>query len=265
LGLSSYAFTWAIGVPGYPVETPMTPLQLLEKAAQLGVACVQIADNMPLHALSDGELSLLKNAADEKNIAVEVGMRGLLPDQLGIYMDLAVEFDSPILRVVIDAANFEPSIADIIYRLHQTVPELEKRNLALVIENHDRFKAREFVEILQAVNSDRVGICLDSVNSMGAGEGVERVTETLGEYTLNLHIKEFIVTRIDHKMGFKIEGRPAGQGMLPLAWMLSKLNPRCNSAILEQWVPPEASMADTIVKEDDWARQSITYLQHYFA
>jgi len=264
LGISSYAYTWAIGVPGYPVKAPMTPLQLLEKATDLGVSCVQIADNMPLHLLKPSELTEIEEQANSRHIAVEIGSRGLLPDNFFRYLNIAGLFHSPILRMVIDAANFEPEIAEIINHLQQYIPYLEKYKIKLAIENHDRFKAGEFLQILKAVNSSWVGICLDSVNSLGAGEGVHLVTEALGPYTLNFHVKEFAIRRIGHKMGFIVEGKPAGQGMLPLPWMLEKISNQCQSAILEQWVPPEDDIEKTIEKEARWAEASIHYLKSFF-
>lgn len=263
-GISTYAFTWAIGVPGYPVANPMTALQLLDKAVELNVSCIQYADNLPLHKLSDTELINLKKKADEADISIEVGTRGLTPDNILTYIKIAEQMESPILRIVIDTNDFQPSIPEIINILNQIEPAFETKNIKLAIENHDRFKAKEFLHILQTIDSEYIGICLDSVNSMGAGEGVEVITELLGQFTINLHVKEFIVRRIDHKMGFQIEGKPAGQGMLPLEWMLEKLNPDCTSAILEQWVPPEKTIEQTIQKEAQWAKQSIKHLKTIF-
>lgn len=261
LGISSYTFTWAIGVPGYEVENPMSAFQLLEKAEELNVPCVQIADNLPLDRLSSSDISRLKKLADDSGIAVEVGTRGLQIENMNRYLNIADHFESPVLRVVIDAAGFEPDIPEIIQILQTLQPECENKQIRLAIENHDRFKAREFLQMLNSVNSDWVGICLDSVNSMGAGEGVEIVTELLGPYTINFHVKEFIVRRIDHQMGFHIEGKPVGEGMLPLDWMLTQLKSKCTSAILEQWVPPEKDIESTIAKEAEWAESSIDYLK----
>jgi sugar phosphate isomerase/epimerase len=265
LGISSYAFAWAVGVPGYPVKKAMTAVRLLEKAVELDVACVQIADNMPLQRFDRAGLLGLKEKADSLNVAVEVGTRGLKPENVFAHLDIAELLESPILRVVIDAADFHPSIPEIVEILRRLKPELERRKIRLAVENHDRFKAEEFARIMDSARSEWIGICLDSVNSMGAGEGVEVATEWLAPYTINLHVKEFIVRRIDHQMGFRIEGVPAGQGMLPLEWMLSKLTPGCASAILEQWVPPEKTIEETIAKEDAWARLSIDYLRPYFS
>jgi hypothetical protein len=101
---------------------------------------------------------------------------------------------------------------------------------------------------------------------MGAGEGLEQIVEILAPYTVNLHIKDFGIKRLPHLMGFQIDGRPAGKGMLNIPWLLEEISPhnKCRTAILEQWVVPESMLSKTIQKEETWAAESIQYLKPYF-
>ena len=260
-GISSYTYTWAIGVPGSEPEKPMTVFELIEMAKNQGVKVVQIADNLPLEKFSVPELEQIKQFADNLGIRIEVGARWMSFERLTMYLKIARLMESPILRFVIDGPGFEPSLAEIHSIFQQVVPELEKLNICLVIENHDRFLAREFVEIVQKSGSKNVGICLDTVNSMGAGEGLETVIGLLAPFTMNLHVKEFSIRRVFHKMGFVIEGVPLGKGMLPVAELISKVSTRCQSAIIEQWTPPEPNIQETIQKEQEWAEESIIYLK----
>jgi hypothetical protein len=82
-------------------------------------------------------------------------------------------------------------------------------------------------------------------------------------YTMNLHIKDFTIRRVPHKMGIIIEGAPAGKGMLNIPGLLlrSSKNGLCQSAILELWTPPEPEIELTVVKEEKWAVESIGYLK----
>jgi sugar phosphate isomerase/epimerase len=265
LGISSYTYTWSVGVPGSEPKEPWDELMLVRKAAELEVDCLQIADNLPLHLMDGQRIRALKKLASESGIDLEVGARGMTPDMLQRYLEIAELLGSPILRFVIDGPDFKPSVAEVTSIIRSFVPELENRGIRLAIENHDRLMAREFLAIVQGSQSEQVGICLDSVNSMGAGEGIETITTLLAPHTFNLHIKEFIVERHPHMMGFTIEGRPVGQGQLPLSWMLEQLGPQCRSAILESWTPPEDTIEKTMAKEADWARESIKYLKtNYF-
>ncbi len=266
LGLSTYSYTWAVGVPGQMPRNPMTAQKLIDKAADLGFQCVQIADNLPLHSFSKGELMAIFNYAQSKNIGIEVGTRGLQPKNVSQYISIAKLIQSPILRIVIDEPGFEPPIDGVIATIKDILPSLEKNNIKLAIENHDRFKSSEFVRMVLETDPSWIGICLDSVNSMGAGEGLNEVVQQLAPHSINLHLKDFSVKRVWHKMGFMVEGVPAGQGMLNIEWLKKEVAQKgnCESAILELWTPPEATLEETITKENQWVEESIKFLKNHF-
>jgi sugar phosphate isomerase/epimerase len=263
LGISSYTYTWAVGMPGSMPPKPLSAYDLVDKAFNFGLRVVQIADNLPLEYLSARQISDLSEYARAKQITIEMGGRGLTIEHTIECLETAKLLNSSILRMVIDGPGYEPDLNSVITAVQQMVPEFKSRNIKLAIENHDRFKAREFEKIILSSGNEWVGICLDSVNSMGAGEGFETVSEILMPYTLNLHLKDFSIKRASHKMGLIIEGRPAGSGMLKISELVSKLSfmNRCQSAILELWTPPEASLEATILKEDKWAHESIGFLR----
>ena len=70
------------------------------------------------------------------------------------------------------------------------------------------------------------------------------------------------IARLDNKMGFKIEGSPAGQGKLGIPNLFRKLNAtdRCKTAILELWTPFAKTIEETRKCENEWAHQSMDYL-----
>jgi 3-oxoisoapionate decarboxylase len=262
-GISSYTYTWAVGVPGSEPTHPLSAFDLVDKAGELNVSVLQIADNLPLYSLKPSDLEKLAEYAKSKGVAIEVGARGLTSESLKEYINIAGILKSPILRFVIDGSGYEPDVDTVLELIRQHLPELEKVNIALVMENHDRLHSSTFKQIIESINHPLLGICLDSVNSLGIAEGLETVVDNLAPYTLNLHVKDFTIRRVDHKMGFVVEGVPAGKGFLNLSWILEKLKPwnRCHSAILELWTPPAASIEETIKKEDAWARESVEYLK----
>ncbi len=47
-GLSSYTYTWAVGVPGSLPASPLSAEGIIDKASENGIGTVQIADNLPL-------------------------------------------------------------------------------------------------------------------------------------------------------------------------------------------------------------------------
>ena len=264
LGLGTYALAWSIGVPGHAPAAPLDAFAFLGLAHEWGLKRVQIADNLPLHQLPLADQERLLALAYDLDIAVEVGTRGIQPHHLRGYLALARAFRSPILRVVVDTAEHQPDVPEILDILRPLLPEFTAANVVLAIENHDRFKAQTLADLITALDSPYVGICLDTVNSFGSLEGPQVVLDTLGRFVVNLHVKDFRIRRVEHHMGFVLEGTPAGAGMLDLPWLLRQLPQRPFSAILELWPAPEATLEATIAKERDWAVQSVHTLRQWF-
>lgn len=105
-----------------------------------------------------------------------------------------------------------------------------------------------------------VGVCLDTVNNLGALEGPSEVVTILAPYTINLHVKDVIIRRKSHRLGFEVEGRPAGQGMVDIPAILALMSEDV-SGTLELWTVPELALEDTLNKETVWAEQSVTHLK----
>ena len=256
LGISSYTYGWN-------VEHGMNELDLIDYAKKFEVKLIQIGDNLPLHTFNEERLQVFEKALQQNDISVEIGAKGLLKQHLRRYIYLCKRFDAKLLRFIIDDNNYQPSIKEVVSVIESEVELLNKYSITLALENHDRLKANEYVAIIKSVNRPNVGICLDTVNSMGAGESVEAILETLLPYTVNFHMKDFGIARLPHKQGFIIDGRIAGEGLLNISSFLEKLeaSKNCRTCILEQWVVPEKDYVETILKEKLWAEQSIHYLK----
>ena len=207
--------------------------------------------------------SRLKQSADLKSIQIEVGARGIRATHLERCLQIAQRYESPILRVVIDSADHKPSVDEVIELLSAALPAFAHAGVLLALENHDRFSVADFERILKTLNSSSFGICLDTVNSFGACAGPQVVVDALGPWTVNLYIKDFVVRRADHQMGFAVDGTPAGAGMLNVPWLLDSIatHGRDMSAILELWPRPAESMEATMARAARWAQQSVDYLR----
>lgn len=261
LGLSSYTYTWGVGVPGHPPDRPLSALMLVHRAIELGVPLVQFADNLPLHQLTAADVAAIESDARDAGLEIEVGTRGI-GEHLHRYLQLANVFGSPFVRIVLDAGRDQPSPSEAAERLKAFEPAFRQARVRLAIENHDRFTTTQLVGLVEALG-DWVGICLDTVNSLGSMETPRAVVAALGPHAINLHLKDFTIRRHSHQMGFEIEGTPAGSGLLDIPWLLEALssNADLRSAILELWTPPESTIEATIAKEVEWANTSLAYLR----
>jgi 3-oxoisoapionate decarboxylase len=266
LGISSYTYGWAVGTDQHRPANALSAIDLIDRAAALGVHVLQICDNLPAQTYEPASVAAIARHAEQKRVSIEVGTRGCDAGHLRRFFNIARTLRSPVLRVVLDTADDQPTETEVIDRLTTILPDFAAGGLTvcLAIENHDRLRSAALVRILRELDrrglGALVGICLDTVNSFGALEGPEVVVDRLGPYVVNLHLKDFAVRRLPHLQGFTIEGRPAGEGMLDIPWLLGRLrelNGNDYSAILELWTPPEADEAATIRKEADWAERSV--------
>lgn len=256
LGVGSYTYMWAIGLPGAQPPKPLSALGLLEKAHGLGVRVAQYGPNLPLAALAAAELEEVLAAAHQYGIELEIGIRGLDESHLLRHLEFTQRCGATLLRTV-------PERGEELERAFASVSEaFRAARVRLAVEN-SLAPAAELASALSAQGNPMLGVTLDTVNSLAIPEGTREVAERLAPFTHCLHVKDFTVRREWHMMGFRIEGTPAGRGRLDVPWLLGTLKragSRCN-AILELWPPEQATLAETIALEDQWAGESITYLR----
>ena len=265
LGIGSYTFPWAVGVPGHVPDEPLSAIGLLEKAREFGVRVVQFADNLPLDRLSDTELEAVITRAVEWELSIEVGTRGVAIEHLRRHLALATRVGSTLLRTIPEAPGKDMPFDEILACLQSVIPDFAAAQVKLALENHGQISVKDLRKLVEALQTPWVGICLDTVNSLGMAEGPDVVTDELARYTVNLHVKDFVVKRISHQMGYAVEGTPAGKGQLDVLRLLNSLKAAGVSpnAILELWTPLQENLHQTIALERDWAVQSLQFLRRF--
>ncbi len=260
LGIGSYTYTWACGVPGQMPARRMSAMDLCQRAEELGVKVVQLCENVALEW--DDFMAVAGWIHERRDFEIEIGARGLLDEATASRISMADKLGGDFLRLVVDGNGHEPTPGEVINWLRQT-SALMPADMRIALENHDRFPAKTLMEIIEAIGADRVGITLDTVNSFGALEGPQHVVETLAPYVLSLHVKDFTIRRVPSQMGFVIEGCPAGEGRLDIPWLLDTIRAagRDPNAIIELWTPPADTLEETIVREAEWTKRSVAYMR----
>ena len=266
VGIGSWTYGWSIGVGGYPPpKEPLTALELLRRTHDYGLGVVQIADNLPVHALSSSALAELKACAGEWNIEIEIGTVGVQPGNLMRYLELAKYLEAKLVRSLTGEVASRPNLAEAAHWLQQALPAFESAGVCLALENYEGNTSLQLAALVRDLASPCLGICLDTVNSLGALETPAMVVEALGPYVRSLHVKDFEITRAESRMGFIVAGRPAGEGRLNIDWLLAELR-RAGSEpnlILELWTPYMRSVEETIGLEQEWADRSVRFLKRY--
>ncbi len=259
LGIGTYALRWSIGFGDRIPPRPMSALQVIETAVQLGVGLVQFADNLPLHRLTDGTIADLAALARHHGVELEVGMTGCAPDLIKRYLGIAEVVGAKLLRVAPTAAEAALPDAALARMLSASLGECRRAGVSLAVENHFHLPSPRLVRIIETIGDPLVGVCLDVANSIACQEWPKDTIALLAPYALNLHLKDYRIAIDPHGVGCAFTGMPLGQGLLDIDHVLATLrkNRRSVNIILEYWLPWQGTFDDTLRLEMAWLQQSI--------
>ena len=265
LGISSYTYPWAAGLPDARPNHPLTPLQLLEKADDLGVGIVQFGPNMPVQQLSEKDLGEVVKRAEASRIDVEIATNSIDPQRLKAQINFAKRIGAILLKTTPERAGGRlPMRAELLDCLRSIESDLAEEKVRLAIDN-SRIPAAELNEVLGSIRSPWLGVALDTVNPLALPHGWQMSVRVLGHRTLSLHIKDFVVLPEAHGMGFSVQGCPVGKGQLNVPWLVESFAALriVPSALLECWTPQQNTLEETIALEAAWAKQGVDYLRHF--
>jgi sugar phosphate isomerase/epimerase len=142
------------------------------------------------------------------------------------------------------------------------LPQYEAAGVKLGIENHDFYPASWIRRLVEECGSPFVGVCVDTVNNLGQGEGEGEVMSVLAPLAVNFHCKDYRISRKSTMLGFDVSGAPAGEGMLNLPRAASLL-PDGITWTIESWLPWQGDTASTVSLEEEWARRGVRNLKRF--
>lgn len=268
IGIGSYTFGWHSGTYGWELTKDRPRLvaeDLIERAAQFGLPVVQIVLRPALDEMDDAALQRLRALAEARQVEIEVGTTGSAPAELLRWLRVARAVNARLMRTIFTQPS--AGLSQEAAQLREVLPEFRQAGVALAVENHETSSCHDLRRLIDTLADEHLGVCLDSVNSLGRGEGVWEVAEVLLPVTINLHLKDFTVTRGSTDMGFAITGAPTGTGKLDIPRLLARLHAYRPDAsvILEQWTPLGASLEAAIAEQERWAMEGVRYLQQAMA
>jgi sugar phosphate isomerase/epimerase len=265
LGISTYTYAWAIGFAGAVPSRPLTALQLLDKAQELGVGLVQFGPNLPLDKLPDAERREVIKRADAWRIDLEMATCGLGTASLRQQIQFAKRMGVILLKTTPDCTRGKtPMRLEMASQLRAITSDLAEGEIRLAIDN-SHIPAQELNELLNPIGSPWIGVALDTVNPLAIPQGWQMAVRVLAHRTLSVQIKDFVVEPAWHNMGFTVEGRPAGKGQLNVPWLVESFAALrvAPSTILESWTPQQKTLQETIALEEAWAKQSVEYMRRF--
>lgn len=201
------------------------PFRFLDYADQRRFSAVQVA----LGVLDNGRAAQLRDQAERAGVALEGIVR--LPRQqgdlgafeaalrtaraAGVTIVRTVLLDGRRYEVFDSADDFREFRENARLALSRALPLAERIGVKLAVENHKDLRAAEQIALLKQFDSEFLGVCLDTGNSIALLEDPMEVVEALAPWALTTHFKDMAVT-LDPD-GFLLSEVPLGTGYLDLA------------------------------------------------
>lgn len=265
IGLGTYCFFWQhqATLPDGSTAEPISLEEMLRRSAALGAEVFQICDYAPILGYSAADLRALRALADELGLPLELGTRGVVPAHLATYLSLAETLGAPLVRSMLYAPDSRPTLEEAERMLRAALPAYEAAGVVLALETYEQVSSTELVELVAAIDSPSLGICLDPANTVAALEHPRDVVERCAPYVKNIHVKDFAFARLPGWVGFELASVPLGEGQLDYDHLVRTVDPdgRGISRIVEHWVPWRGDLAAAIATENDWTARNLATLK----
>lgn len=263
IGWGTYAFfwQWRAAERESGIE-PMPLTEQIERTAEAGIQLFQICDYPPLDEMTDSELDAVAATARDRGITLELGTRGVDAPHLERWLVLCERLGARLLRSMVHRDDDRPDAFDVERRLRSSVSRFADAGVRLALETYEAMPARELAGIVNAIDHDALGICLDPGNGVSILEHPRDVIDACAERTIAIHVKDFTFTRNPGWVGFTFAGAELGRGLLPLDHLLTatRAAERNLGLVVEHWLPWQTDAATTINREIDWTASTTAEL-----
>jgi sugar phosphate isomerase/epimerase len=237
-----------------------TPFEHLDFAARWNVRVAHYSEVRLLGGLEPDHLRRVRACADERGIALELGMLSICPGsdifdasrgsaeaQIEAMLPAAAILGSPFVRCVLGRmedrrrpGGIEPLIDETVRVLKNVRSRVMDAGLKLAIENHaGDLQGRELKALVEAAGSDFTGVCIDAGNPVWAIEDPHVTLDHLAPYVLTSHIRDSRIWRVPE--GTAVAWTRMGEGNVDIAAFIRTYAARCpgRALSLEIIVIPE--------------------------
>ncbi len=200
------------------------PLTFLDYCHALGARGVQTALGARDEAAADrlrarseehgmwleGSVRLPRDGADVERFTAEVRTA----KACGALVVRTVLMEGRRYEIFDSAAAFRKASEQARQALLLAKPVVERHGVRLAVENHKDVDSRALMELLKAIDSPQVGVCVDTGNSLALLEPPRDTVEALAPFAFTTHLKDLGVE--EYADGFLMSEVPLGTGFLDL-------------------------------------------------
>lgn len=221
LGLETFSYHLAFAWGG------MNVFDFVRRTYELGL------DGVQLHWRHFGAMDLdrlpeLRRLTDELGLYVEVDTPFFEPEHLEEMLGICATLGAQVLRTYVStpelidgkrqrdyaSAQLPQQLAAAPELLRQLVPLCAETGVRIGVENHEYETSDDLLRIVQAVDSEWIGLLVDNGNSMMVWEDPSTAARAMAPHAVSTHFKDHLVI-IENDQP-TVVGVPLGKGSMDL-------------------------------------------------
>ena len=201
---------------------PLTPVQLMDAAVELGLAGVEF----PLASTDPNEIAALKDALDSRGLRVVTDSMVLVEadcEAFGDFLRASARLGARVARALISTilcgdrrsipGGWEGRVRAVAQRLRELLPIAEDVGLCLALENHQDATTNDLVQLHEMSGSSRAfGVVLDTGNPLSVGEDPVESARKLAPLIRHVHLKDYTIHFCPE--GYRLVRCVAGEGCI---------------------------------------------------
>jgi len=263
LGIDSYSYHLHLGYYEYNPSRPKTLDWFLQHTAELGAEGVMILE-LDRHT-PDDRLQGIRQTAESLGLYLELGGGGTAPEEVADYLCIAHKLGAHILKLGF-RLNPHDKTRPLLEQMQQVIDELRESvalakqlDVRIALENHGHWTSDQGLYIVESLNSEHVGFCLDTANSLMVLEDPIYTTAKMAPYAFTTHFKDACFRGTPY--GAEILHIGLGQGVLdlPLIFNIIKTTAPDPNINLEVVSALQATEEETLAFEEQTVVESIRY------
>ncbi|MBI9043298.1 MAG: sugar phosphate isomerase/epimerase [Anaerolineaceae bacterium] len=211
VGIDSYSYHRFFGEVYEGQESPpknLSTKDFLKRAKEMDVDGVSL-ESCFIESFDAEYLAELKAILDDYNFdrvwawghpdGLEGGINeAMLPDMIK-HISYAKAIGADVMRVVGSSLAFRfephgPQLEKLTKMFKEAVQVAEEMDVKLAVENHFDFDTKEFLELIEKINSPYFGLTFDTGNFMRLLDEPVKSMQTLGKHVFATHIKDVKIT-----------------------------------------------------------------------
>lgn len=263
LGIDSYSYHLHLGHYEYKPSQPKTVEWFLDHSAELGVQGVMILELG--RETPDERLQSLRRQAESLGLFIELGGGSTDPEEVADYLEISSKLGAEVLKVGFRLDRYSKQtpmleqMQRVVNDLNQSAGLAQRLGVRIALENHSHWTSEEGIFIVESVNSEYVGFCLDTGNSLLLLEDAVYTATKMAPYSFTTHFKDAAFGGTPY--GAEILHVGLGRGVLdlPLIFNIIKTTAPDPNINIEVVSAPQGSEEESLSFEEQTVVDSVRY------